>query len=191
MADLEGFGILLVLSALVLATIIFIRGPMLVLKFRAELARLQISAKLMALSMSYGMVFGVCPLCIPMVSTLCTITSSRLAGLSMSATMVGVQLANPLYLALLVPFIKAGEWLCGVAPVNLHIVMNALSSNVWEALHLFGKMFLMALVPWALSCPIIFAVAYSVFHPLCTAIEGKRTQVHDVEDSATPYMLCN
>lgn len=166
------------------------KGRDLARRCQEELARLGITARLMALSLALGMTWGLCPMYLPILCSLIIITVSGLMGLSVPASVVGFQMANPFYVLFLIPFIRAGEWICGAPLVDLHGLLAALNGDPWEALHLFGNMFAMALIPWALACPVVFALSYIIFLPMCKAIEGEQLEAQEHDRTITPYVLC-
>lgn len=94
-----------------------------------------------------------------------------------------IQLVNylmyPLQLALLFPFLRAGEWLFRQPPVPLFSIsalMERFSAGPGQFLLDYGRVGLYGLVVWLLCAPLLMAVIYWSSRPLLTRMARLRTR---------------
>uniref|UniRef100_A0A7S1PLM3 DUF2062 domain-containing protein n=1 Tax=Alexandrium catenella TaxID=2925 RepID=A0A7S1PLM3_ALECA len=144
-------------------------------RLRTQLAGLGLTAPMMASSLAFGLVWGLVPLYVPTVPTIALGVLVKLAGLSFPAALIGLQVATPVFMALLVPYVRAGEWLSGADPMDVSKLMDAMKESIIGALGTFGSRLGLAVVAWACSAPFLFALVYFVSLPICRGLVGKRT----------------
>jgi uncharacterized protein (DUF2062 family) len=90
-----------------------------------------------------------------------------------------LQLANlvgaPVQLALIVPWVRAGEWLYGAAPmpVNPALLGRELAAGPWQFLQRFGLTGLHAATAWAIAAPFLGAALFLVLHPPLRAFRAR------------------
>uniref|UniRef100_A0A7S4UCB5 DUF2062 domain-containing protein n=1 Tax=Alexandrium monilatum TaxID=311494 RepID=A0A7S4UCB5_9DINO len=143
-------------------------------RVRKSLSELRLTPQMMAGSLSFGLVWGLLPLYIPTVPTIALGALVKLLGLSLPAALIGLQLATPLFMALLVPYVRAGEWLSGAEPMDVSTLMAAMKESIIGALGTFGSRLGLAVCAWVCSAPILFTIAYYTSLPLCRSLTGKR-----------------
>ena len=68
----------------------------------------------------------------PMVPMLVCTALAKLLGLSVPASIIGLSSATPLWLSLMVPYIRAGEWLSGMDTLVLDGLAQALSEDFFK-----------------------------------------------------------
>eukprot|EP00928_Gymnodinium_smaydae_P057792 TRINITY_DN41012_c0_g1_i1.p3 TRINITY_DN41012_c0_g1~~TRINITY_DN41012_c0_g1_i1.p3 ORF type:complete len:150 (+),score=28.85 TRINITY_DN41012_c0_g1_i1:169-618(+) len=139
---------------------------------RDSLARLGLTGQLMARSLALGLVFGTIPLYVPFVPTLLLGALARLLGLSVPAALLGLQAATPFFVVLMVPFIRAGEWLGGSTPMEVAVLMSAMKEDPFGALGTFGGLLGRATLAWTCAAPVMLLVSYAVLLPICRTIAG-------------------
>jgi uncharacterized protein (DUF2062 family) len=102
-----------------------------------------------------------------------------LVGILLRLNQPVLQVANllgaPLQLALIVPWVRAGEWLYGAAPmpVNPVLLVGEFSAGPWRFLERFGLTGLHAASAWLLGAPVLAAVFFFALHPPLRAL-GRR-----------------
>ena len=120
----------------------------------------------LAWSLSTGVALGICPL---------WGTSTALcagAGAAFRLNQVALQLANylayPLQLALLIPFIRLGEWIFGSPrlPLSLSQLQQAIRTNAWAALVSFWTSLWHASVAWLLAVPVPMVLLAWILAPV-------------------------
>mmetsp|Transcript_108916 Transcript_108916/g.318752 ORF Transcript_108916/g.318752 Transcript_108916/m.318752 type:complete len:148 (+) Transcript_108916:67-510(+) len=144
-------------------------------RVRKSLRDLGLTPQMMAGSLSFGLVWGVLPLYIPTVPTIALGAIVKLLGLSLPAALIGLQIATPVFMVLLVPYVRVGEWLSGSDPMDVSALMSAMKESIIGALGTFGSRLGLAVVAWAASAPLLFALCYFVSLPLCRGLVGKRS----------------
>ena len=103
-----------------------------------------------------------------------------LAAFLFRLNLPAIQLVNyfvyPLQLALLIPFIRAGEWLFGVEPLNLSfdLMQRMIKADFWEAVIRLWSATMRALVVWLLIAPVVVALVYLVMTPLLKKLKPER-----------------
>ena len=119
-----------------------------------------------ALSISFGLVLGIFP-AIGWTTLLCV-----LAAILFRLNLPTVQLVNyflyPLQLALLIPFIRAGEWLFGSArlPISLPQILSMIKADVRHAITVLWIATAHAVAVWALVAPLAIYVLYRILSPV-------------------------
>jgi uncharacterized protein (DUF2062 family) len=120
-----------------------------------------------ALSIALGLSLGIIPI-LGVTTILCAI-----AGVRLRLNQPIIQLANwlvyPLQLALLLIFVRIGEWITCAPHVSFSIpdMINQLHQSPGKILQGFGITVLHGVVAWLFIAPILTAIIYSVLiHPL-------------------------
>lgn len=121
----------------------------------------------LALTVALGLVVGIVP-----VLGVTTVACGLLA-VWLRLNQPVIQLVNylvyPLQIALLLPFLRAGEWLFGTAPLPLLSVADLTARFQADAGQFFldyGRLGLCALAVWALLAPGLIALIYALTKPL-------------------------
>ncbi len=128
----------------------------------------------LALCIALGIVLGTVP-ALGTTTLLCTLVAF-LFRLNLPA----IQLANffvyPLQLALLIPFIRAGEWLFGAKPLDISLGLiqrmveadfQATATHLWMAT-------MRALLVWLLIAPLVMGLVYLFMVPLLRKLKLQR-----------------
>ena len=121
-----------------------------------------ITPEKIALSIAFGLVLGVFP-ALGWTTLLCLAVAVWLK-LNVPAMQLVNYLAYPLQLALLVPFLRAGEW--GFrAPrlaISLPQILAMVRADVWHAITALWVATMHAIVAWALLAPLAVWAIYKV-----------------------------
>ncbi len=128
----------------------------------------------LALCIALGIALGTVP-ALGTTTLLCT-----LAAFLFRLNLPAVQLANfmvyPLQLALLIPFIRAGEWLFGAKPLDLSLGLiqrmmeadfQATATHLWMAT-------LRALLVWVMLAPLVMGLVYLSVVPILRKLKMQR-----------------
>ena len=128
----------------------------------------------LALSIALGIALGLVPaLGIP--TLLCT-----LAALLFRLNLPAIQLVNyivyPLQLALLIPFIRAGEWLFGAESLHLsfELFQRMMKADLWGTVIGLWAATMRAVVAWMLIAPVVVALVYFIMTPLLKKLKPER-----------------
>ena len=118
-----------------------------------------------ALSIACGVVLGVFP-ALGWSTLLCLLLALWLR-LNVPAMQLVNYLAYPLQLVLLVPFLRAGEWLFRAPKLGLSLpqIMAMVKADVWHAITALWTTTMHAIVVWALVAPVAVWVIYQVLAP--------------------------
>jgi uncharacterized protein (DUF2062 family) len=128
----------------------------------------------LALSIALGIALGLVP-ALGITTLLCT-----LAAFLFRLNLPAIQLVNffvyPLQLALLIPFIRAGEWLFGVESLNLsfELIQRMMKANLWNTVISLWAATMRAVVVWLLIAPVVVALVYFVMTPLLKKLKPER-----------------
>jgi uncharacterized protein (DUF2062 family) len=128
----------------------------------------------LALCIGLGIAFGLVP-ALGTTTLLCT-----LAAFLFRLNLPAIQLVNyfvyPLQLALLIPFIRAGEWLFGVESLNLSLesIQRMMKADLWETVISLWSTTMRAVMVWLLIAPVIVALVYVVMMPLLKKLKPGR-----------------
>jgi uncharacterized protein (DUF2062 family) len=128
----------------------------------------------LALCIGFGIAFGLVP-ALGTTTLLCT-----LAAFLFRLNLPAIQLVNyfvyPLQLALLIPFIRAGEWLFGVEPLNLslELIQRMMKANLWETVIGLWSATMRAVIVWLLIAPVVVALVYLVMTPILKKLKPER-----------------
>jgi uncharacterized protein (DUF2062 family) len=84
-------------------------------------------------------------------------------------------LSAPVQLALIVPWVRAGEWLYGAPPMPIGpaIIGREFVAGPWPFLQRFGLTGLHAASAWAIAAPLLGGALFLVLHPPLRAL-GRR-----------------
>jgi len=125
-----------------------------------------ITPEKIALSIAIGLVVGVFP-ALGWTTLLCLGVSLWLK-LNVPAMQLVNYLAYPLQLALLVPFIRVGEFLFRTPrmPLSLPLILAMVKANVWHAISTLWGETMHAIVAWMLIAPVAVWVIYRVLAPV-------------------------
>jgi hypothetical protein len=133
-----------------------------------------ITPERLALSIGLGIALGLVP-ALGTTTLLCT-----LAAFLFRLNLPAIQLVNyfvyPLQLALLIPFIRAGEWLFGIESLNLsfELIQRMMKADLWETVISLWDATLRAVVVWLLIAPVIVALVYLIMTPLLKKLKPER-----------------
>ena len=124
-----------------------------------------ITPEKIALSIAFGLVLGVFP-ALGWTTLLCLVVALWLK-LNVPAMQLVNYLAYPLQLALLVPFLRAGEVLFGAPKLSISAsqILAMVKANVWHAIAALWVATMHAIVVWALVAPVAVWVLYRVLAP--------------------------
>jgi uncharacterized protein (DUF2062 family) len=132
----------------------------------ADLLTQGITPEKIALSIAFGLVLGAFP-ALGWSTLLCLLLALCLK-LNVPAMQLVNYLAYPLQLVLLVPFLRAGEFLFR-APrqaISLPQILAMVRADVWHAITLLWVATMHAIVVWALVAPVAVWVIYKVLAPV-------------------------
>jgi len=125
-----------------------------------------ITPEKIALSLAFGFMLGIFPV-LGTTSLLCLL-AAMLFRLNLPAVQLVNVLVNPLWFALLIPFIRAGERLFGVPPLAMTASQILALANA-GFLHSIGVLWLTALraaAAWLLVGPLGIVVLYLILVPM-------------------------
>jgi uncharacterized protein (DUF2062 family) len=131
-----------------------------------DLLRQGTSPEEIALSIAFGLVLGIFP-SLGWTTLLCL-----LAAVIFRLNLPAVQLVNyfayPLQLALLIPFIRAGEFLFHSVrlPLSLIQILAMIKADVWHAINVLWIATVHAIAAWALVAPLAIYVLFRILSPM-------------------------
>lgn len=127
----------------------------------------------LALALAVGGVIAINPFL--GTTTLGCLAAGVLLRLNQPVLQVANVLGAPLQLALIVPWVRAGQWLYGAAPrpINPAVLVEEFSAGPWLFLQRFGVTGLHAGSAWLLAAPLLTVAFYFVFDPPLRAL-GRR-----------------
>jgi uncharacterized protein (DUF2062 family) len=116
-----------------------------------------------ALSLACGVVLGLFPV-IGSTTLLCMMAAFVLR-LNLPAVQAANYLVYPVQLALILPFMRAGEFLFRAdrTPLTLKQMAAAVHQNAWQAFHLLWRLEVHGVAAWLLFAPVAIAVLYRMF----------------------------
>jgi len=135
-----------------------------------ELLTQGITPEKIALSLACGVVLGVFP-ALGWTTLLCFAVAVWFR-LNVPAMQLVNYLVYPLQLALLVPFIKAGEWLFRAPKlaISLPQILAMVKADVWHAITALWTATMHAIVVWALVAPVAVWGIYRVLAPVMRSL---------------------
>jgi uncharacterized protein (DUF2062 family) len=136
--------------------------------------KMGITPEQLALCIALGVVLGIIP-ALGVATMFCVLTA-----LVFRLNLAAMQLVNfciyPIQLALLVPFIRAGEWLFNAKPhkLSLNTIQTMLHADVWGTVLDLWVTILRAVVVWLIVAPIVLVAIYLVLLPLLRKLKLDR-----------------
>jgi len=130
-----------------------------------DLLRQGITPEKIALSIALGLTLGVTPV-LGSTSLLCL-----LAAVLLRLNLPAIQLVNyfvyPLQFALLVPFIRAGEWIFAAQPVRISLsqILDLIRTDTWTAIATLWTATMHALVAWFALGSLASILIYALLTP--------------------------
>lgn len=115
----------------------------------------------LALSLAVGLVLGVFP-ALGWTTLLCT-AAAWVLRLNLPAIQLVNWLTAPLQLALLIPFIRCGEWLFGAPASSLSVetIVSLIQADVMQAIAVLWWATMRAIVAWMLMGAAVGALLYA------------------------------
>lgn len=133
----------------------------------------------LALSVAFGIVIGIFP--VLGVSTLLLAIIALALRLNLPAIQLVNYLMYPLQLLLIIPFVRLGEHVLGVAaqPLSISAGIQLLQHGAWQAIHALSAAILHAALGWALLGPALIYLLYRVFSAIFVrlAAQYRRTDL--------------
>ena len=119
-----------------------------------------------ALSLAFGFMLGIFPV-LGTTSLLCLI-AAMVFRLNLPAVQLVNFLVNPLWFALLIPFIRAGEWLFGAPPLAMtgSQILALAHAGMVHSIKLLWLTALRAAAAWLLVGPVGIVVLYLILVPM-------------------------
>jgi uncharacterized protein (DUF2062 family) len=123
-----------------------------------DLLRQGLTPEKIALSLAAGVTLGVFPV-IGSTTLLCALAAYAL-GLNLPAIQLVNYLVYPLQIALLLPFLRAGEWLFGAERLSLSVpeIAGLIRADVRLAIATLWTATWHAVVVWVLVGPVVFVL---------------------------------
>jgi hypothetical protein len=131
-----------------------------------DLLRQGIAPEKIALTIALGVTLGVTPV-LGSTSLLCF-----LAAVLLRLNLPAIQLVNycvyPLQFLLLMPFIRAGEWMFAAPPVRITLgeILGLIREDVWNAIATLWTSTMHALAAWLVLGSVASLVIYALLTPL-------------------------
>ena len=122
----------------------------------------------LAWSLAFGVTGGVFP--IPGTTTFVCLAFIWLFSLNLAATQLANLLCTPLELVLVMPFVRAGEWLFGSRPIAATELLDGLQRDFFGSLSAFGGSLLRAIVAWALFTAVASPLLYVLLRVLINTV---------------------
>jgi uncharacterized protein (DUF2062 family) len=131
-----------------------------------DLLRQGTTPEKIALSIAFGLVLGVFP-SLGWTTLLCFL-AAFMFGLNLPAVQLVNYFVYPLQLALLIPFIRAGERLFHSPrlPLSLTQILAMIKAGVWHSIKVLWVATAQAIAVWVLIAPLSIYVLYLVLTPL-------------------------
>ena len=128
--------------------------------------KMGITPERLALCIALGFAFGMIP-ALGTTTILCALTAFILR-LNLAAILVVNYFVYPIQLALLLPFIRAGEWLFGTEPLDLssQLIQRMMKEDLLDTIISLRPTILHALLVWLLVAPIVVTMLYFILRPL-------------------------
>jgi len=128
----------------------------------------------LAFSIALGLALGLVP-ALGTATLLCAL-AAFLFRLNFAAIQFANLLIYPLQLVLLIPFIKAGEWLFGARHLELSSekIQRMLEADVWSTVFSLWSVMFRAAAVWLIIAPVILGLAYLGLVPLMRRLKLER-----------------
>ena len=123
-----------------------------------------VTSKKMAQSIAFGAVLGTMPI-LGVTTSLCV-----LAAFVFKLNHVAIQTINyvayPIQIALIIPYIRMGEWIFKKSPTPLNIlsIANEFKDHFSLAFSKYIFLGLMGFTAWLIFAPIVFILIYQLFY---------------------------
>jgi uncharacterized protein (DUF2062 family) len=136
--------------------------------------KIGITPEKLAFCIALGCAFGMIP-AIGTTTILCALTAFILR-LNLAAILAVNYFVYPIQLALLLPFIRAGEWLFGSEHLDLSadLIQRMMKEDLLKAAVSLGPTMIHALLAWLLIAPIIAVVIFFIMRPLLRRLPVER-----------------
>jgi uncharacterized protein (DUF2062 family) len=133
-----------------------------------------ITPERLGLCIALGIAFGLVP-ALGTATLLCTM-AAFLFRLNLAAILLVNYFVYPLQLALLIPFIRAGEWLFGAKPLglSLEIIRQMLETDPWKTVINLSTATIHAVTVWLLIAPVVVALVYLTVTPFLRKLRIER-----------------
>ena len=141
-----------------------------------DLLRQGITPEKIALSIALGITLGVTPV-LGSTSILCLLTAV-VFRLNLPAIQMVNYFAYPLQFALLIPFIRMGEWIFAAQPINISVaqIVNLIRADVWSAISMLWTTTIHALVAWlalgSLASLLLYVLLAPALRRLAKSVEA-------------------
>lgn len=144
-----------------------------------DLLRQGVTPEKIALSLAFGLGVGIFPV-LGVSTVLCTAIAIVLR-LNLPAIQLVNYLASPLQLALIIPFVRVGESVMGIAPQPLSIEegFRLMAIGVMHAVTVLWDAIVHAALGWILLGPVLIFVLYRIFRLLLKQALNRRTAQSD------------
>ena len=135
-----------------------------------------LTPKRLALALAVGGVIAVNPFLGS--TTVGCLAAGALLQLNHPALQVANLVGAPFQLALVVPWIRAGEWLYQADPISISPtqIVAEFSAGPWQFLRHFGLTGLHAASAWLIAAPFLGVALYLVLHPALRVLSRKLTR---------------
>ena len=129
-----------------------------------------ITPEKIALSIAFGLVLGVFP-ALGWTTLLCLLVAVWLK-LNVPAMQLVNYLAYPLQLVLLVPLLRAGEFLFRAPKLTISLpqILAMIRADVWHAITALWVATMHAIVAWAVVAPLAIYLLYKILAPILTRL---------------------
>jgi uncharacterized protein (DUF2062 family) len=141
-----------------------------------DLLRQGITPEKIALSIALGITLGVTPV-LGSTSILCLLTAV-VFRLNLPAIQMVNYFAYPLQFALLIPFIRMGEWIFAAQPIKISVaqIVNLIRADVWSAISMLWTTTIHALVAWlalgSLASLLLYVLLAPALRRLAKSVEA-------------------
>ena len=142
-----------------------------------EFLSIGITPERLAFCIALGIALGIVP-ALGTTTMLCAI-----AALLFRLNLAAIQLVNyfvyPLQLALLIPFIRVGEWLFDVDSLglSLELIRRMMEEDLWKTVITLWETTFRALIAWMLIAPFVIGCVYVVLRPILRKLKPERLAV--------------
>ena len=128
----------------------------------------------LALCVALGIALGLVP-ALGTTTLLCTL-AAFVFRLNLAAILLVNYFVYPLQLALLIPFIRAGEWLFGAKPLDLSLglIQRMLEADLWHTVFGLWTAILRAVMVWLMIAPLVVLLVYLVLTPFLRKLKPER-----------------
>jgi uncharacterized protein (DUF2062 family) len=142
-----------------------------------DLLRQGVTPDKIALSLAFGFGIGIFPV-LGVSTVLCTVVAIVLR-LNLPAIQLVNYLASPAQIALIIPFVRVGEHVLGVAPQPLSISegFRLMGIGVLHAIVVLWDAILHAALGWLVLGPAIIYIVYRIFRPVLVRAAQVRRQL--------------